>query len=249
MSLHPSRRSALRLGIPLMAVSLGLLAGGTVLAGSPGLSTIQALQTGPLTVQASGTWIWSEMASAAKPSYAGFAIDWGDTTSGNQVGSYHIGDGTPATNVVLQPTNPAQGSSGSFGPVSHTYARAGTYTVCAIVYDLGQAKPFKTTGYHSLQAGGTGRNTDNSVDQKMDPPAMCATIEVTAPTQSPDAASPTPFESFAGATSDPATTPPPTSTATGPSSPDQGLPLVSFLLLIGSMLASAFVFRTARAKR
>ncbi len=249
MSLHGiRRRSALRLGIPLISVSLGLLAVGTVLAGSPGPSAIQVGQTGPLTVQASGTWIWSEMASAAKPSYAGFAIDWGDTTSGNEVGSYHIGDGTPATNIVLQPTNPAQGSSGSFGPVSHTYARTGTYTVCAIIYDLGQVKPFKTTGYHSLQAGGTGRNTDNSVDQRMDPPVMCATIEVTAPTQSPDA-SPTPFESFAGATSDPATTPPPTSTTTGPSSSDPGQPFLWLAPLIGSLLATAFALRRTRAKR
>jgi hypothetical protein len=171
------------------------------------------------------------MATASKLSYAGYAIDWGDVTSGNAVGTYHIGDGTPATNAILQPTTPAQGSSGSWGPVSHTYATAGTYTVCVIMYDLGEVKPFKTTGYHSLQAGGTGRNTDNSVDNKGQVPSMCQQIDVTQPTSSP-------FQSFRGITAGPTTTPPPTGTASLPSAPDQGVPMLPLFLLAGSCLAS-----------
>jgi len=252
ISLRVGRRAVRRLGAPVVAISLVLMAVGTVLADSPGPSTIHVTKTGALTVQVSGTWTWPEMASAAKLSYAGFAIDWGDITNGNDVGPYHIGDGTSATNVVIQPTSPAQGPSGSFGPVSHTYAAAGSYTVCVIVYDLGQVTPFKTTGYHSLQAGGTGRNVDNSVDQKLDPPVQCATIEVTAPspsaTESFEGATATPFESFEGATAGPITTPPPTSTAE-PSSSDPGLPLLALAALFGSLLASALIARAARLNR
>jgi hypothetical protein len=252
MSFNRSRRRVASLGIPFAAISLLLVAAGVVSAGAGGPDPIQVHQTAPLTVSASGTWSWPELASASKLSYAGFAIDWGDVTSGNQVGPYHIGDGTPATNIVMQPTTPAQGASGSWGPVSHTYAKAGTYTVCVIIYDLGQVKPFKTTGYHSLQAGGTGRNKDNSVDEKLDVPASCGTIDVTEPTASPiesfQGETATPFESFQGETATPDSTAPTTSTAGDASAPDQGIPVPALLLLFGSMLGSILVFKTVKPR-
>jgi len=253
MASRPSRRVVQRLGIGLTAVSLAMMVVGTVTAGSGSPATIGVSPTGALTVQASGTWSWAEMATNSKLSYTGFAIDWGDVTSGNALGTYHIGDGTPATNVVLQPTSPAQGISGLWGPLSHTYTAPGIYTVCVIIYDLGEVKPFKTTGYHSLKASGTSRNSDNSVDNKLEVPAMCTKVDLTAPSPSSTAvtvtaSSPSPFESFQGITSDPSFSPPPTGTV---SLPDQkgGLPTMPLFLLIGSFLTSLFVLRTVKVSR
>jgi hypothetical protein len=258
MTSRPSRRAVQRLGIGLTAVSLAMLVVGTVTAGSGSPATIGASPTGALTVQASGTWSWAEMATNRTLSYTGYAIDWGDVTSGNALGTFHIGDGTPATNVVLQPTSPAQGISGLWGPLSHTYAAPGIYTVCVIIYDLGEVTPFKTTGYHSLKASGTSRNSDNSVDNKQQVPSMCTKVDLTAPSPSASAsasatavtvtaASPSPFESFQGITSDPFS-PPPTGTV---SPPDQkgGLPTMPLFLLIGSFLTSLFVLRTVKVSR
>jgi hypothetical protein len=224
---------------------MAAMAVGSVQAGSGGPDTIHVTKTGGLTVSASGTWSWPEMATASKLSYTGFAIDWGDISTGNDVGTYHIGDGTPASNVVMQ-TSPEQGTSGSFGAVTHTYAAPGTYMVCAILYDLGEVKPFLATGYHGLRAGGTDRNTDNSVDSKSEVPAMCATVVVSNPTPAPTE---TPFQSFQGETSQPTSTPPPTSTATAPSTPEQQAPLLVLALLLGSMLASVAAFKTVKAHR
>jgi hypothetical protein len=153
-----NRRRARRLGAGLLSIGLLLAAVGLVNAGSGSPSTISVVQDG-LTVHASGTWSWPEMDTNPKLSYTGFAVSWGDITSGNTLGAYHLGDGTAATNVVMQIA--IQGDAGPWGPVDHTYATAGTYTVCAIIYDLGEVKPFKTTGYHSLKASGTSRNSDN----------------------------------------------------------------------------------------
>jgi hypothetical protein len=241
MTRNRSRRVAAGLGVPLVAISLVLMAAGVVSAGAGDPTSISVTPTGPLAVSASGNWAWAEMATASTLSYAGYAIDWGDVTSGNAVGTYHIGDGTAATNVVMQPTTPAQGSSGSWGPATHTYAKAGTYSVCVILYDLGQVKPFKTTGYQSLRAGGTARNTDNSVEKNGQGSAKCATIEV-------GGSSASPFESFQGETATPDSTAPPTSTAGGSSSPDHGIPVPAILMLVGSMLGSVIVFKTVKPR-
>ncbi len=252
------------------------MAVGTATAHTGSSNSIIVMPTGPLTVSASGTWVWGGIPAEGAKYFVGFAIDWGDTATGNAVGTYHIGDGTAATNVIMQPTSPAKGPSGSWGSVSHTYAKAGMYTACVIIYDIGPTMPFATTGYHSLQAGGLGHNIDNSVDKGLRVPAKCATFTLTAPPTTPPTTPPvasseptvaptptpfesflgatsqpttTPFESFLGATSQPTTTPPPTSTTSTPSGPDQGLPMLLFTLLFGSMLASVFVFKTAKVRR
>jgi hypothetical protein len=125
-----------------------------------------------------------------------------------------------------------------------------------ILYDLGEVKPFKTTGYHSLKASGTSRNSDNSVDNKSQVPAMCTKVDVNPPTEAPTEApsetpitAETPFESFQGITFDPSGTPPPTGTAGVPARPDQGVPTVPLALLLGSCLASVFVFKTIKVTR
>jgi hypothetical protein len=245
MSGARSVRAFRRWLVVLAGSSLALIIAGMVSAGSGSPSNIVLDGQAGLTVQVSGTWSWPEMATATRLSYTGFAIDWGDVTSGNAVGSYHVGDGTAATNVVMQPTSPSQGASGNWGPVSHTYAAPGSYHVCVILYDLGEVKPFKTTGYHSLQAGGIGRNTDNSVDQNNQPSALCLDLPVVQP--SPSAApsgtgvseTPTPFESFQGFTAVPSNTPPSTGTTGsigGGSS--SGLP-IALLLAFGSVAVLA----------
>jgi hypothetical protein len=186
---------------------MALVAAGAVNAHAGNPASIQVTQTGALTVQASGSWTWAEMATASKLSYAGFALDWGDVATGNEVpkpggGNYHIGDGTAATNVVIHPTSPSQGAAGTWGPLSHTYAQSGTYMVCAIIYDLGEVTPFKASGYHGLTAGGTDRNTDNSAEKNGTGATSCVSVDVVVPTPSPTA-SPVPSESVAAASSSP----------------------------------------------
>ena len=280
MSFRGSRRLVRRLGIPGVAISLALMAVGTTAAHTGSPNTMAVVPSGPLTISASGTWVWGGVPATGAQSYVGFAIDWGDTTTGNAIGAYHIGDGTAATNVIMQPTSPDRGPSGTWGSVSHTYAMAGTYKACVIIYDLGPTKPFATTGYHSLQAGGVNHNIDNSVDHGSKIPAACATFVVVAPPTTPPTTAPTtapttppttaptkaptlpvassnptvaptatPFESFLGATSVPTATPPPTATASVPSAPDEGLPMLLLVLLFGSMLATVLVFKTAQARR
>jgi len=227
MASRPNRRLVWRLAAGLIGVPLALVAAGAVNAGAGDPATVQVMQTGALTVQASGSWTWAEMATATKLSYAGFALDWGDVATGNEVpkpggGNYHIGDGTATTNVVMHPTSPAQGVAGTWGPVSHTYAQSGTYMVCAIFYDLGEVTPFKASGYHGLTAGGTDRNTDNSAEQNSVGSTSCVSVDVVVPTATPTipatpaptasptipatpapTASPTPVQTVEGATSSP----------------------------------------------
>jgi hypothetical protein len=263
MSVRPGTSAATRLGASVLAGFLAMMAVGAASAhtGSPG--TIAVTQTGPLAISVSGTWSWPAMASAGTLSYVGYAVDWGDVSSGNVIGTFHIGDGTPATNVVLQPTTPAQGSSGTWGAVSHTYAKAGTYNVCVIIYDLGTTKPFLTTGYHSLQAGGTGHNTDNSVDHHQQVPALCAVFAATGATptgQTPTpgqtvagatsqpTSTPSPFQSLLGATSGPTATPPPTAAADPRDGTDAGLPLLAVALFLGSLFGSILAYKMARLR-
>jgi hypothetical protein len=241
-----AKRLAKRVGVAAAVLALPLIAASAVYAGAPSPGSIHvAGQTGQ-TVTVSGTWNWAEMVTHTTKSYAGYAIDWGDVTSGNQLGVYHIGDGTPATNVVLQPTSPDRGSSGNWGPASHTYAAPGEYQICVIVYDLGEVKPFKTTGYHSLKATGTSRNSDNSVDQKIDPGAACTKVEIAAPTESPaPTTTATPFESFQGVTGVPSLPSTGTAEDSGTAAPSS-LPLILFAL---SALGSVAALAVARENR
>ncbi|HEX7497851.1 MAG TPA: hypothetical protein VF344_05235 [Candidatus Limnocylindrales bacterium] len=167
-----------------MSIGLVLAAVGLVNAGTGAPSTIDVTRNG-LTVSASGTWSWPEMDTNPKLSYTGFTVSWGDLTSGNTLGAYHLGDGTAATNFVSEIAT--QGDAGPWGPVGHTYATAGNYTICVIIYDLGEVKPFKAIGYHGLKASGTSRNSDNSVDKQSAPPVVCSTVNVVEETPAPTA--------------------------------------------------------------
>jgi len=279
MASRPNRRRVWRVAAVLTSLALALAAAGAVNAHAGNPASIQVMQTGDLTVQASGSWTWGEMATASKLSYAGFALDWGDTTTGNAVpkpggGDYHIGDGTAATNIVIHPTSPAQGAAGTWGPVSHTYAQSGTYMVCVVVYDLGEVTPFKTSGYHGLTAGGPDRNTDNSAEKHSTGSSSCVSLDVVVPTASPttaptaspttapttastspapsatDSATATPTQAVQGATSQPSGTPP--ATATLPiDTPNNGsaLPFAFLLLFAGSGLFTVLAIKPIRESR
>jgi len=184
MASRASRQRAAGLGAGLMSIGLVLAAVGLVNAGTGAPSTIDVSRNG-LTVSASGTWSWPEMDTNPKLSYTGFTVSWGDLTSGNTLGAYHLGDGTAATNFVSEIAT--QGDAGPWGPVGHTYATAGNYTICVIIYDLGEVKPFKAIGYHGLKASGTSRNSDNSVDKQSAPPVVCSTVNVVEETPAPTA--------------------------------------------------------------
>ncbi len=260
MAPRPHWRRAGQVVAGVASVALAMVAFAAVAsAHSARPASISATVTS-MSVQVSGSWTWTAEPKDPVPSYIGYAISWGDVTSGNDVGSYHIGDGTAATNVVFQPTVPDQGGSGTWGPVSHTYAASGTYMVCVIMYDLGEVKPFPATGDESLIAGGPNRNKDNSVDNGYDPAVRCATVDLTSPTATPTmapsatptvASTPTPFESFAGETSGPGPTssPPPTSTQLPSSGSTGGGPALPLILLAFSSVLGVVALRPLRASR
>ena len=222
-----------------------------------------------VTVQ--GTWTWNSQATATAKYKIGYAIDWGDVTSGNAVSTFHIGDGTAATNVVLSNVSPSSGASGSWGPTGHTYTAPGTYTICVIMYDIGPvlATSQPTSGQFSSVAGGTGHNPDNSVEENMTPATQCTQVQVAAATATPTAVptstvagatgtpvvtpipTPTPFQSFLGATAVPSLAPtlPPTSTDSGSGS-SGGSNSMSLILLALSMILGVYAIRPlARSRR
>jgi len=231
-------RRALLAGTACVVLSLAAATVAMAHSGHP--ASISATVDG-MSVQVSGTWSWTAEASDPVPSYIGYALSWGDVSSGNDVGPYHIGDGTAATNVVRQPTSPAQGSSGTWGPVSHVYAAAGTYTICSIIYDLGEVKPFPATGQESLVAGGPDGNPDNSVDNGATPGARCATVTVAAAATA--TATPSTSQVVAGATfvAGPTSSPPPTSTLGSSDVPGGGGILLALILVALSALGAAAV--------
>jgi hypothetical protein len=258
MRSRSSRRRVVRLAAGLFSVSLAIFAfSGLTTAHSPKPATISA-SVSSMTVTASGTWTWLSQAnpSASKIDWTGYAIDWGDF-NGNAVGTYNVG--TATDNLVRQTAT--TGSSGSWGPLDHTYAAPGTYTICVIMYDLGNQTPIKTTGLQSTQAGGTGHNADNSVENQYVPPVKCmdvviGAVETVVPTATlaPSAtavasATPVPSQSVEGVTSAPTATPPSTSSdpgSTGGSS-DSTMPLL--LLALSGILAMVALKPVRDARR
>jgi hypothetical protein len=86
------------------------------------------------------------------------------------------------------PSNPEQGyPNGTWGPVSHTYTTAGSYTICPVMYDphggpVGTAQ----TDPGQLTAGGQGANDDNSV-QSNNNPTGCPVVSTVPPPPPPQA--------------------------------------------------------------
>src|SRR5690606_23384158 len=110
-----------------------------------------------LTVTLSGTWTWPAKTMPCGPGTSsnravGWAADWGDGFTGNFVHSkdsaasvgFHMGSATDNKVKVSSANNGlgdcGTGSSGpatgTFGGLTHTYAKSGTYDACVVLYDV-----------------------------------------------------------------------------------------------------------------
>src|SRR4051794_12672395 len=126
-----------------------------------------SVTTSGLTATLSGTWSWPEQKSPCGPGTgpnraAGWAVQWGDQSTRNSVLSkgsnpkkyFHVGTATDNT-VYHSSANSGLGdcgtaaagkpAAGTWGAISHTYAQAGTYTACVVIYDVHYDKPGLTT--------------------------------------------------------------------------------------------------------
>jgi hypothetical protein len=136
---------------------------------------------GTVTVTVQGTWTWANQALCNPSRRTGVAIDWGDNTANQLTGNVFVG--TAGDNSVHLDnndcTNANFANSGTWGPLSHTFA-AGTTSVdiCVVTYHVDVSET-PSSGEHSFIAGGSGHNTDNSVERNG---VGCASIPVTIPT-------------------------------------------------------------------
>ncbi len=226
------------------AATLILAAAATVLADAPNPDPAVTAQVSGLTVTLSGTWQWTRNCDSGMlnqghngadgPRDVGVAVDWNDpSAAGNEVVT-GIEVGTPSDNLVHLRAADKQGtcsggdiSSGDWGPISHTYAEAGSYTMCAVVYDVRLAET-PSSGHLSLVAGGTGHNDDNSAEENsFETGVQCVstTVEV----------APTPQQSVKAGTGTPAQTQVDTALSQRGSNP---LPTILFSLILLASLAT-----------
>lgn len=182
-----ARSSIKRFGVSLIAGALLVmfLPVSAALADSP--DPVDATMTGSFvtnpdgthTLTISGTWEWKRDCGERQ---VGWEADWNDPTQpGNivgtangitvDVGAASANSRNPADNTVnLHPSGPGNCTPGSpqntgvWGPISHTYpADITEVTACVVLYDV-QIPP-KSSGGHSLIAGGSKHNDDNSVEK------------------------------------------------------------------------------------
>jgi hypothetical protein len=104
-------------------------------------------------------------------------------------------------------TTDASGSSGTWGPITHTYAASftGAITLCPLMYDphgTAANKGGGGSGVGDLTAGGAGHNNDNSYEGNATVPGgnICPTVTIPTLTTSASSAS-----AFGGTVSDTAT--------------------------------------------
>jgi len=228
------------------AASLVLALAATVLADAPNADNAVNVQVSGLTVTIDGTWQWTRncnsgtIAAVSDTDFrdVGFAVDWGDASApGNEVVP-GLNVGTPTDNLVHQRDAAAQGkcsgtttSSGSWGPISHTYAAAGTFDVCAVMYDIRMINT-PASGRGSTVAGGASpaHNEDNSAQEnsfQTGVQCVSATIVVNA--------TPTPESTVLAGTGTPAASQPDTAQSQDSSNP---IPTIAFSLLLMAALAT-----------
>ncbi|MFO1539794.1 MAG: hypothetical protein ACKOTZ_05005, partial [Chloroflexota bacterium] len=176
------------IAIPLAAGAMVLAFAAGAAADSPDPLTIDVEQDG-YTVTLTGTWEWPQKNAPCGPGTrtnraAGWAVDWDEGFTGNAVPSkkgpaglmYHMGSAddnlvnrSSANNGLGDCGVAADGGgvTGTWGPISYTYAAPGTYEVCVLLYDVrykqsgGQTVVYDTK---QLVAGGSNRNRDNSAE-------------------------------------------------------------------------------------
>jgi hypothetical protein len=110
-------------------------------------------------------------------------------------------------------------SSGTWGPISHTYNTSGPFKVCAVMYDphgngTASGGNIGTSSVKDITAGGSGRNQDNSYEANGTGTTgnQCTTTTFTPPSNPP--------------TTTTTSTPPPTTTTTTTSTPPPVKPVV-----------------------
>lgn len=177
-----------RLGAIIGALALAFSVAGVAFADSPSVASVDTPVISGLDVSVTFTAAWGGCPSDSK--YIGAAVSWGDSTSGNTItgatATYDFG----AANHVSSPLDTAAASNCTDPilpwTVNHTYAAAGTFDICPVVYDL-RDDDVPGIGNHSDTAGGADRNQDNSVEDN-DPvvDAQCVSVEV-APATSTEA--------------------------------------------------------------
>jgi hypothetical protein len=238
----------------LAAASLVLALAATVLADAPNPDNAVNVQVSGLTVTIDGTWQWTRncnagvIAAASSTDFrdVGFAVNWGDTAAaGNEVVP-GLEVGTPTDNLVHQRDAAAQGtcsgtttSSGSWGPISHTYTAAGTFDVCAVMYDIRMINT-PLSGRGSTVAGGAGHSNDNSAEEnsfQSGVQCVSATIVVTTPS-TPESSIPEssiPESSVLAGTGSPAASQPDTAQSQDGVNP---IPTIAFSMLMLASLAT-----------
>jgi hypothetical protein len=229
------------------AATLILAAATTVLADAPDPVVPLNAHVSALTVTVDGSWQWPTHVgdcNAHHDIFVGFAVDWGDPDApGNPVGSTGFDVGVLAGDANNATDNAVHGAqdcgtfnvfnSGTWGPLSHTYAKAGSYDVCVLMYDVrSDDGVIPSSGYHSLIAGGNDRNKDNSAEKNDQTPlgngCFTTTIEVAPPPQ----------QSVEAGTGTPAQTQADTALSRNGGSP---LPTIAFsLILLASLATLAF---------
>ncbi len=151
-------------------------------------------EDGSITVTVHGEWQWDRQNPCSDDRWGtGWAIDWHDANQpGNFVGTigsndYNVGSAeanslNPADNAVHYGDMCDASNTGTWGPISHTYAKGTTsFSPCAVTYDL-HIKNDEIDS--SLIAAGPNNensktyNKDNSVEDSSGD-NVCASIELT----------------------------------------------------------------------
>ncbi len=233
------------------AATMILAAAATVLADAPDPVVPLNAHVNGLTVTVDGSWQWPTHVgdcNAHNDIFVGFAVDWGDPAApGNPVGSFNVGvlagDANNATDNAVHGAKDCGTfnvfNSGTWGPLSHTYAKAGSYDVCVLMYDVrSDDGVIPASGYHGLTAGGTDRNKDNSAEKNDQTPLGngCFTTTIVVATPTPTATpTATPQQSVEAGTGTPAQTQADTALSQRGSSP---LPTIVFSLILLASLAT-----------
>jgi hypothetical protein len=130
---------------------------------------------GSRTLTVSGTFAWEK---GGKCKESGYAIAWNDPTAPGNLVANGVAVGTPSDNAI-HPVSTCVVPTGTFGPLSHTYPASvkSALQACVVTYHNKDAK--KT-------AGGSTRQTDNSIEENEDNlPMVCFTFSPPPPPPPP----------------------------------------------------------------
>jgi uncharacterized repeat protein (TIGR01451 family) len=178
--------------VALVAAGAFALFGVTALADSPNPAATQTGTAvvngdGSVTVTVTGSWVWDKNDCPTNNTKPGWAVDWRDNDENVVLDPIFVGDANDNlvhTDDVVSCTDDGSSVHGTFaGTLSHTYsadfiAENPDARPCVVTYHVDTNKN-PNTGSHSTVAGGTDRNTDNSVEENDSTgPDSCAPVEI-----------------------------------------------------------------------